>query len=73
MQATASPANGDSQERSLRNRPSFWRSILLELLALLIFVGVFNLLLPNLGDNLNDVTLVAVSYTHLTLPTSDLV
>ena len=68
MQATASPANGDSQERSLRNRPSFWRSILLELLALLIFVGVFNLLLPNLGDNLNDVTLVVLGVILSVVP-----
>lgn len=68
MQATASPANANSQERSLNNRTSFWRSILLELLALLIFVGIFNLLLPNLGDNLNDVTLVVLGVLFSVVP-----
>jgi RsiW-degrading membrane proteinase PrsW (M82 family) len=68
VQATASPANGDLQERSRHNRSSFWRSILLELLALLIFVGIFNLLLPNMGDTLNDVTLIVLGVILSVVP-----
>lgn len=68
MQATASPAADQLQERSLRDRPSFWRSILLELLALLIFVGIFNLLLPNLGDNLNDAALIVLGVLFSVVP-----
>ncbi len=68
MQATASPANADLQERSRHNRSSFWRSILLELLALLIFVGIFNLLLPNMGDTLDDVTLIVLGVILSVVP-----
>ncbi len=68
MQTTASPADAHSQEHSLRNRPSFWRSILFELLALLIFVGVFNLFLPNLGDNLNDTALIVLGVIFSVIP-----
>jgi RsiW-degrading membrane proteinase PrsW (M82 family) len=68
MQTTASPADEHSQEHSLRDRPSFWRSILFELLALLIFVGVFNLFLPNLGDNLNDTALIVLGVIFSVIP-----
>ncbi len=68
MQTTASPADAHSQEHSLRDRPSFWRSILFELLALLIFVGVFNLFLPNLGDNLNDTALIVLGVIFSVIP-----
>ena len=58
MQANTLP--GDSTRTdgaSTRARPSFLRSVLFELLGLLLFVAIFNLL-PGLGSTLNDSGLI---------------
>jgi RsiW-degrading membrane proteinase PrsW (M82 family) len=69
VQATASPAgDASSTERSTRNRPSLWRSSLWALIGLLAFVGVFNFLLPDLGSNLNETSLIALGLLFSVVP-----
>ncbi|MBK8051199.1 MAG: PrsW family intramembrane metalloprotease [Anaerolineales bacterium] len=63
MQATASnAADASAIERSARNRSSFWQSSIWALVGLLVFVGIFNLLLPNMGANLNDAGLIVLGF-----------
>lgn len=50
MHLTQTGDEASRLERLTRNRGGLWESIALELLGLLIFVGVFNFLLPSLGD-----------------------
>ena len=50
MQLTQVGDEANRLERLTRNRGGLWESIALELLGLLLFVGIFNFVLPSLGD-----------------------
>lgn len=67
MQASAIPENSTPGADSSPPRPSFLRSISLELLGLLIFVAVFNLI-AGIGAALNDVGLVIVGLVMAVVP-----
>jgi protease PrsW len=65
VQTTDSPdvtteSNPAVSARRVGERPSLARSALWAFLGLLAFVAIFNVLLPNLGDNLNEGGLIAL-------------
>jgi RsiW-degrading membrane proteinase PrsW (M82 family) len=66
--ASGPPASAGATGRSVGERPSLWWSTLLALAGLLVFIGIFNFLLPNLGDNLNTGGLIALGLVFSTVP-----
>ena len=54
--------------RRVGERPSLWWSTLLAFGGLLVFVGIFNFLLPNLGDNLNEGGLITLGLIFSLVP-----
>lgn len=67
MQASAIPENSASGSEPSPPRPGFLRSISLELLSLLIFVAIFNLI-AGIGAALNDVGLVIIGLVMAVVP-----
>ena len=66
-----SVSSGDESKRvqqMVRRRPSLLRSIAFELLGLLLFVAIFNFLLPDLGSNLPDAGLIFLGILFSTVP-----
>lgn len=55
-------------ERVAHNRTGLWASIAFELFGLLLFVAIFNFLLPNLGDNLAGVGLILLGLIFSLVP-----
>ena len=56
-------ADGDELsrvERVARNRSGLWVAIGITLVGLLLFTGIFNFLLPNVGDNLHGLGLIVL-------------
>ena len=77
MQTTDSPdvtveTTGESSpaasKRRVGERPSLARSALWAFLGLLAFIALFNLLLPNVGDNLNEGGLIALGLIFSQVP-----
>lgn len=63
MQSTSAPGSAfyhPDAEHVAHNRRGFWIAALIELVGLLIFVGIFNLLLDRIGDGLNGFPLIAL-------------
>lgn len=59
----ASMAGGDELsriERVAHNRSGLWVAIVITIVGLLVFIGIFNFLLPNLGDNLSGMPLIVL-------------
>ena len=54
--------------RRVGERPSLWWSALLAFGGLLVFVGIFNFLLPDLGDNLNEGGLITLGLIFSLVP-----
>ena len=61
-------ANGPTSGRSVGRRPSLWWSTLLAFGGLLVFVGIFNFLLPDLGSNLGGAGLIALGLIFSVVP-----
>jgi protease PrsW len=69
VQATASDADDQADRtRIARNRRSFWWSSLWALAGLILFVGIFNFLLPDLGANLEEGGLIALGLIFSLVP-----
>ena len=67
----ASMASGDELgriERVAHNRSGLWVSIVITLIGLLVFTGIFNLLIPGFGDNLSGTPLVIVGMVLSLVP-----
>jgi RsiW-degrading membrane proteinase PrsW (M82 family) len=54
-------------ERVAHNRSGLWVAIAITLVGLLVFTGIFNFI-PNLGDNLNGISLVLVGLILSVIP-----
>jgi RsiW-degrading membrane proteinase PrsW (M82 family) len=67
VQASVVPDSGSSAAAASPRRPSFLRSITLELVALLIFVAVFNLI-AGIGAALNETGLIVVGLIMAVTP-----
>lgn len=59
---------GENVGRSVGERPGLWWSMLLAFAGLLAFVGLFNFLLPNLGNTLNEGGLIALGLIFSVVP-----
>lgn len=61
-------SGGPGSNRRVGERPSLWRSTLLAFAGLLIFVGIFNFLLPDLGAGLNEAGLITLGIIFSLVP-----
>jgi RsiW-degrading membrane proteinase PrsW (M82 family) len=55
-------------ERVAHNRSGLWVAIVITLIGLLVFTGIFNFILPNFGDNLNGIPLIVVGLIFSVIP-----
>jgi RsiW-degrading membrane proteinase PrsW (M82 family) len=62
------PTGATSTGRRVGERPSLWWSTLLAFVGLLLFIGIFNFLLPDLGANLNEGGLIALGLIFSLVP-----
>jgi RsiW-degrading membrane proteinase PrsW (M82 family) len=69
VQASASSAgDASSVDPRPRSRPNLWLASLWAFLGLLVFVGVFNFLLPDLGANLDEAGLIGLGLLFSLVP-----
>lgn len=68
MHLTQTGDEASRLERLTRNRGGLWESIALELLGLLLFVGIFNFILPSLGDAFGNVGRVVLGVIFSLVP-----
>lgn len=55
-------------ERVAHNRSGLWVAIVITLVGLLVFTGIFNFILPNFGDNLSGVSLILAGLIFSLIP-----
>ena len=55
-------------ERVAHNRSGLWVAIAITLIGLLVFIGIFNFILPGFGDNLNGLSLIIVGLIFSLVP-----
>lgn len=55
-------------ERVAHNRSGLWVAIVITLVGLLVFTGIFNFILPNFGDGLSGVSLILVGLIFSLIP-----
>ncbi|MCC6453654.1 MAG: PrsW family intramembrane metalloprotease [Caldilineaceae bacterium] len=69
MQTTYSGGDELSRvERVAHNRSGLWVAIVITLVSLLVFTGIFNFILPDFGDNLSGVSLMLVGVIFSLIP-----
>jgi RsiW-degrading membrane proteinase PrsW (M82 family) len=68
VQATYRGDELDRVERITHNRSGLWIAIGISVLGLLVFTGIFNFLLPNLGANLGEFALILLGLIFSLVP-----
>lgn len=69
MQATYSSGDDLSRiERVAHNRSGLWVAVVITLIGLLLFTGIFNFILPNLGDGLSNGSLILLGLILSAVP-----